>query len=123
MTDMSAERVEFDEDVKVVRFPDKSKLIISFNSAGFYKNAIYISPENEVVEGDELICHTQSQEILDRMPSKPKCFQEVLNNEATKAIQNVSTNSLSVLKVGSYCTVIPGPNGPIYICIPPGTPC
>jgi hypothetical protein len=120
---MYREQVKVNENVKVVEYPDNSKLIVVFTPEGYYENAIYIDPDKRVASGRELICHTKDQKLIPDIQSQSKCFQIELEHPAAKAVESVSPNSVTVLKVGSYCNVIPGAHGPIYICIPPGTPC
>ena len=119
MISEKVEKVTVSERVKMVKYPDESgTLFIVYSAEGYYEDAIYIKLDEKPKSGDDLICFSRDPKLREK-----KQFPEELTNSCVKAVESVSPFSVTVIKIGSYCNVIPGPRGPIYICIPPGTPC
>jgi len=119
MINQEVTKVTVNERVKMVEYPDNlGKLIIVYSAEGYYEKSIYIDSKGIVVPEKEFLCFAKD-ESGERVGGR----LEILENECLKGIISVSPFSITVLKINPYCTVIPGPRGPIYICIPPGTPC
>ena len=125
MTHEEVTKVTVSERVKMVEYPEESygKLFIVYSAEGYYENAVYLFPTGESVSGNKLICFTKDPDQKKMILEEKEECQDDLRNPYVKAVESVSPFSVTVLKTESYCNVIPGSRGPIYICIPPGTPC
>jgi hypothetical protein len=121
MNEKMSSPVKIHEYVKVVEYPDESQLIIFFTPEWHYENAIYIDSKNKIAKGEVLVSHVKEQN-MDNADSS--IDQGSGTNPAARMIHSDELVSYTAgIDGDGFCMRVPGPNGTIYIPIPPGTPC